>query len=67
MKGLSFDQFSRAWRLMIGTGIVVYATLAPVSTGALPYVLVAGVGLMGLSITWPWERKQESEKQGGGP
>ena len=51
---------------MIGTGLVVYAAVTPVSTGALPYLLVAGVGLMGISITWPWEKSEADKKDGAG-
>lgn len=63
MKQPTWDQFSRAWKFILGTGCVVYGVLvtAESSPGALPYVLVSGMGLLGLSISVPWERGKKDE------
>jgi hypothetical protein len=65
VKAPSFDQFSKAWRLMIGSGVFIYAVVTPAPTGALPYILVGALGLMGLSITWPWENKKNGSQEAG--
>jgi len=58
VKGPTWLQFVRAWRLGVGTVMLgwVLAVGASDSPSAVPYILAAGLGLMGLSFSIPWER-----------
>lgn len=56
--------WKEAWRVLLGSGVVIYGVvvISREAPGSLPYVLVTGMGLIGLSISVPWERKRDDEK-----
>lgn len=60
---VTWEQFSRAWKLALGTGVIVWAVVvtAREEPSSLPYLLVAGLVLLGVSISFPWERRKDDD------
>lgn len=62
----TWEQFKRAWQLGLGSailawGVIVTSERAPT---AVPWVLMTGVGLLGLTISVPWEQKRKDDDTG---
>lgn len=57
----TFDQFAKAWKMALGTGVIAWGVIvtAVESPSAVPYVLVSGLGLFGLTLSIPWEKNRK--------
>jgi hypothetical protein len=61
---ISWDRFQVIWKLALGTAVIGYGVIvtAESSPTSLPWVLITGAGLVGLTITVPWERRRDDDE-----